>query len=681
METILIDAARESGMIPIGKQGENEALAIVFDVSRYLALWPNATVSLAVVPPQGDPYPATVSTVDGKPAWIVTSSDTYYPGMGKVELRVLDDGMVKKSATFQTNILESFTAEGDPPDPLEDWLDDAAEALGDVETATALISGMTVSAAEAESPSATLSTVDGHYNIAFGLKKGDTGATGADGYSPTASVSKSGDTATITITDKNGTTTAQVSDGQDGADGSDGTTFTPAVSSAGVISWTNDGGKTNPSDVNLTKIAQQNVETSIGQRVDVLHNLVDYGYATESSVSYTSGNNNLTASRNGTKVVINGTLAYNGTTLVCIRLNGELALNSSHSNFKNTGGGIALKDGHKYRWMIKIVSGAINTDNWFAGVYKQGRETPILEPYRGATLADGTKVYDFQYTDTDYPDGVKLAIVISRKNESPSVNNAVFECFLEDITHNAQIITDGNINYALRDSAALSSDFSTGKFFDLSGNIGSVVNVLGTSADFCRQKVACHAGDTFVLTAQTDSTTGANVWAFTDSDNKLLKKAADGANASGLTLIADQDGYLLVNALVNESHTLTASLLYKAVSDVQVNGTSIVNNGVANIPLNPVESVSGSTPSITAMAGVRYVCGEVSTLAVTVPASGCVDVVFESGSTPTVLTVTSAKSGVTAVKWANGWDGTCEANTTYEINILDGEYGVVGSWT
>ena len=57
-----------------------------------------------------------------------------------------------------------------------------------------------------------------------GLKgdKGDTGDTGADGqdgadgYSPSASVSKVGDTTTITITDKDGTTTAEVYDGHDG---------------------------------------------------------------------------------------------------------------------------------------------------------------------------------------------------------------------------------------------------------------------------------------------------------------------------------------------------------------------------------------------------------------------------------------------------------------------------------
>ncbi len=48
--------------------------------------------------------------------------------------------------------------------------------------------------------------------------KGDTGDTGpqgpagADGYSPTATVTKTGDTATITITDKNGTTTASVTE-------------------------------------------------------------------------------------------------------------------------------------------------------------------------------------------------------------------------------------------------------------------------------------------------------------------------------------------------------------------------------------------------------------------------------------------------------------------------------------
>lgn len=89
--------------------------------------------------------------------------------------------------------------------------------------------------------------------------------------------------------------------------------------------------------------------------------------------------------------------------------------------------------------------------------------------------------------------------------------------------------------------------------------------------------------------------------------------------------------------------------------------------------------VSGSTPDIDARAGERYVCGEVATLDLTLPDSGCVDVVFESGSTPTVLTITPP-TGVT-VKWANGFDPTAlAANTTYELNIMDG-LGVAVSWT
>lgn len=86
-----------------------------------------------------------------------------------------------------------------------------------------------------------------------------------------------------------------------------------------------------------------------------------------------------------------------------------------------------------------------------------------------------------------------------------------------------------------------------------------------------------------------------------------------------------------------------------------------------------------SVPTIAAMPGVQYICGECATLDITLPNSGCIDVVFESGATPTVLTITPP-SGVT-VKWANGFDpDNLDADTTYEINIKDG-LGVAVSWT
>lgn len=86
-------------------------------------------------------------------------------------------------------------------------------------------------------------------------------------------------------------------------------------------------------------------------------------------------------------------------------------------------------------------------------------------------------------------------------------------------------------------------------------------------------------------------------------------------------------------------------------------------------------SVSGTDPTIIAKSGIRYVCGEVLSLNFTPSANGICDVMFTSGSTPTVLTVPNT------VKWANGFDPTSlDANTTYEINIMDG-LGVAVGWT
>lgn len=96
--------------------------------------------------------------------------------------------------------------------------------------------------------------------------------------------------------------------------------------------------------------------------------------------------------------------------------------------------------------------------------------------------------------------------------------------------------------------------------------------------------------------------------------------------------------------------------------------------------LSAPETVSGSTPSITAKSGVQYICGEVSTIDITVPESGCIDVIFESGSTPTVLTITPP-TGVTDVLWPSWFDpDNLEANSTYEISIENGKLGVVAVW-
>ena len=78
---------------------------------------------------------------------------------------------------------------------------------------------------------------------------GAKGDSGVDGVSPTVSITKSGDTTTITIVDKNGTHTQTVKDGTDGtpgAPGADGKTpyFHVKYSDDGGETFTSNGGET-----------------------------------------------------------------------------------------------------------------------------------------------------------------------------------------------------------------------------------------------------------------------------------------------------------------------------------------------------------------------------------------------------------------------------------------------------
>ena len=77
------------------------------------------------------------------------------------------------------------------------------------------------------------------------------GQDGTNGVSPTITSASITGGHRLTIVDDDGTSTVDVMDGTDGTNGTDGVTYTPSVSAAGVISWSNDGGRVNPPPVNI----------------------------------------------------------------------------------------------------------------------------------------------------------------------------------------------------------------------------------------------------------------------------------------------------------------------------------------------------------------------------------------------------------------------------------------------
>ena len=89
-------------------------------------------------------------------------------------------------------------------------------------------------------------------------------------------------------------------------------------------------------------------------------------------------------------------------------------------------------------------------------------------------------------------------------------------------------------------------------------------------------------------------------------------------------------------------------------------------------PKATVTEVTGAAPTIRAAANTVYNCGTLTSLTVdTFPQTGAWSIVFTSGSTATTTSFPANILGLDSF--------AAEANTMYEINVLDGR-AVVGSW-
>lgn len=112
-----------------------------------------------------------------------------------------------------------------------------------------------------------------------------------------------------------------------------------------------------------------------------------------------------------------------------------------------------------------------------------------------------------------------------------------------------------------------------------------------------------------------------------------------------------------------------------AVSSVngQTGAVALDYEDVGAAPAETVDTVSGATQSIEPADHHIYKCGTLTSLTITnPPATGEYSIAFTSGSTATTTTIPATILGLE--------DFSAEANTMYEINVLDNR-AVVGSWT
>ena len=123
MRTVVV---RNATPIPLGKQGENNAVRVVWPeiAEKYTKLYGDGRFELVVVQ-KGQAYPAVVN-VDGPDLiWNVLAADVATVGAGSLELIYYVGDTIAKSQTWETFVEVSKSAEGttEPPDPAKNWVD------------------------------------------------------------------------------------------------------------------------------------------------------------------------------------------------------------------------------------------------------------------------------------------------------------------------------------------------------------------------------------------------------------------------------------------------------------------------------------------------------------------------------------------------------------------------------
>ena len=111
---VIYDVVPRAGVIDLGKQVEGLVTRVVLPNIRRGA----GTVQL--VHQRSDdqePYPVPITEDGDRVYWVVTRSDTAFPGRGQAELQWLgENGAVAKSVTYQTNTTRSMAEPGAVPD-------------------------------------------------------------------------------------------------------------------------------------------------------------------------------------------------------------------------------------------------------------------------------------------------------------------------------------------------------------------------------------------------------------------------------------------------------------------------------------------------------------------------------------------------------------------------------------
>lgn len=145
MITVRADPTRA---IKLGRQGENLAVQVLFDLSNFAKNYPDGTATLLVQRRRDtEAYPVTLQ-IDGATAcWPVSNIDTDQQGLGNCELQWRVGETLAKSVLYVTWVDTALEAGESPPDaPSKRWFDSIIAQIGDLSDLTTLAKSNLVAA-------------------------------------------------------------------------------------------------------------------------------------------------------------------------------------------------------------------------------------------------------------------------------------------------------------------------------------------------------------------------------------------------------------------------------------------------------------------------------------------------------------------------------------------------------
>jgi hypothetical protein len=133
LKLVTIDAFGKNpkDYVCIGRQGENNATAVVFDCSAFAEIYGEGAAELLCKRP-GDttPYPCAAEQSGNLLSWAITETDTAKRGVGQIELRWYVKDTLAKSVLFHTTILGALSTnvEDEEDEPHKAWMDTVLSA-------------------------------------------------------------------------------------------------------------------------------------------------------------------------------------------------------------------------------------------------------------------------------------------------------------------------------------------------------------------------------------------------------------------------------------------------------------------------------------------------------------------------------------------------------------------------